>query len=366
MDRDNKIIRISFLGVLINLILAGFKAAVGIVANSIAIILDAVNNLSDVLSAVITIIGTKLSGKKPDKEHPFGHGRIEYLTSILLSLIIFAAGISSLKESVQKIIKPELATYSIVSVIIVIIAIFVKFFFGKYLQRQGTALNSRTLIATGIDCFSDAIISLSTLVSAIISIIWQISIEGYIGILISMFIIKAAYTILKETLNDMIGIRADSETTKKLKDKMLSYEEVLGVYDLILHNYGPNKIIATAHIQVRDDMKAREIHHITREIATDVFNEFGILITIGIYASNDEGEYGDIQKYLNRISKKYKTIEQIHGFYVDNKTKNVSFDMIFSFDEINPEEIVKQITKKLKDKYPKYDFNVIIDTNFSD
>ena len=366
MERNKKIIKISFLGILINILLVGFKAIVGLISNSIAIILDAVNNLSDTLSAIITIIGTKLSSKKPDKEHPFGHGRIEYFTSVALAVIIFIAGASSLKEAVLKIIKPELANYSVLTILVVIIAIFVKFFFGKYLKKEGQKLNSRTLIATGIDCFSDSVISLSTLICAIISIIWKISIEGYVGVIISLVIIKAAYEIFKDTLNDMIGIRADSEIAQKLKKKISSYDGVLGVYDLILHNYGPNKIIATAHIQVNDDTNAREIHKLTRKIAMDVYKKFDILITLGIYASNDEGEYGEIKEFLSKLTKQYKHIIQTHGFYVDDQTNNVSFDVIFSFDEENPEIIVKEITSKLKQQFPKYDFNIIIDTDFSD
>lgn len=366
MDRDKKIIKISILGIIVNILLAGFKAVVGLIANSIAIILDAVNNLSDVLSSVITIVGAKLSSKKPDKEHPFGHGRIEYFSSVIIAMIVFLAGATSLKESIQKVINPELAEYSAISLIIIIVAVFVKFFFGKYVKKQGEVLNSGSLIASGTDSLSDSVLSLSTFIAAVISIIWGVSLEGYLGVIISIIIIKSAYEILKDTINDMIGIRADSETTRKLREKILSYEGVLGVYDLILHNYGPNKIIATAHIQVKDETNAREIHRLTRRISVDIYSEYGILLTIGIYASNDAGEYGEMQQYINKMVKDYKNILQIHGFYVDEQINSVSFDVIFSFDELNPEKIVEEMTNKLKQKFPKYDFNIIIDTDFSD
>ena len=164
----------------------------------------------------------------------------------------------------------------------------------------------------------------------------------------------------------MIGVRADSETTGKLREKILSYEGVLGVYDLTLHNYGPNKIIASAHIQVKDETTAKEIHRITRKITYDIYAEFGIILTIGIYASNDKGEFGEIQKYINLIVKEYKNIIQIHGFYVDEDINQISFDIIFNFDEKEQDKIISEINQKLKDKYPKYSFNIIIDTDFSD
>ena len=366
MERDKKIIKISIFGILVNLLLVAFKGIVGFFTNSIAIILDAVNNLSDVLSSVITIIGTKLSGKKPDKEHPYGHGRIEYIASVIIALIVLAAGITALKESVEKIIKPETANYTLISLIIIIVAIFVKLFFGRYVKKEGEKLNSGSLIASGLDAISDSILSLSTLVAAIISLIWKISIEGYIGFIISLIILKSAFKILKETLNEVIGIRPDSILTQKLKETILKNKEVLGVYDLIIHNYGPNNIIATAHIQVKDELNARQIHQITREIAVKVYNEFGIFLTLGIYASNDEGEYGQIQKYIKSLLEQYTNVQQIHGFYVDEETKNISFDLIFSFDEQEPEKAVQEIIKELKNKYPKYNFNIIIDKDFSD
>ena len=366
MERDKKIIKISILGIIVNLILVAFKAVVGFVTNSIAIILDAVNNLSDVLSSVITIIGTKLSGKRPDKEHPYGHGRIEYLASVIIALIVLIAGITAFKESLEKILNPEEANYTVASLIIIVVAVFVKFFFGRYVKTEGEKLNSGSLIASGTDAISDSVLSLSTLIAAIVSLIWKISIEGYIGLVISIIILKSAFEILKDTINEVIGIRPDSELTQKLRQRILNNKDVFGVYDLIIHNYGPNNIIATAHIQVKDELNARQIHQITRKIALDVYNEFGIILTLGIYAANDQGEYGEIQKYIGSILHEYKNILQIHGFYVDEDTKNISFDLIFSFDELEPEKIVQEIIEKLKSKYPKYDYNVIIDKDFSD
>lgn len=366
MERNKKIVQTSILGIIVNLVLVAFKATVGLLVNSIAIILDAVNNLSDALSSIITIIGTKLSEKAPDKKHPYGHGRIEYFTSIIIAILVLAAGITALKESVEKVINPEEANYSIASLVIIAVAVVVKFFFGRYVKKTGEKLNSQSLIASGTDAFMDSILSLSTLIAAIISLIWHISLEGILGIVIAVVIIKSSIDILRETITIMIGIRADSELTNKLKTKIIEFREVQGVYDLDLHSYGPSKIVGSVHIQVRDDMTAKEIHKLTREITMGIFQEFGIILTIGIYAANDKGEFGEIKEQLGSIISNYKEILQMHGFYVDEDTQNIFFDLIIDFKADNPKEIEQNIIKQIKEKYPKYNYNVILDLDVSD
>lgn len=366
MNRDKKIIKVSIYGIIVNVILVIFKAIVGFITGSIAIILDAINNLSDAASSIITIIGTKLSNKRPDKKHPYGYGRVEYFSSIIIAVIVLVAGLTSFKESFLKIIKPELAEYSVISIFIIIVAVFVKFFFGRYVKNEGAKLNSNSLVASGTDAISDSVLSLSTVIGAFISMIWHISLEGYLGLIISIIILKSAYEILKDTVSDMIGIRADSNLTKKLRKKVMSYKDVIGVYDLVLHNYGPNTIIGTAHIEVPDNMSAKEIHKLTKEIAADIYLTLGITLTLGIYASNSEGEFKNIKAYLNTLVKKYKTILQVHGFYVDEENSFISFDLIFDFDEKNQENIKNEIISSLKNKYPKFDYYVVLDNDFSD
>lgn len=366
MQREKQIIKVSIIWIITNIVLVIFKAIVWFISNSIAIILDALNNLSDILSSTITIVGTKLSSKRPDKEHPYGHGRIEYFSALIIAVIILTAWLVAMKESVLKIINAEKATYSIYTIIIVVAAIFTKFFLWRYVKNQWERLNSGSLVASGVDALNDCFVSLWTLVAAIISMIWWFSLEWYLWVIIGLVIIKTAFEILKKSVNDVIGTRADQEIINKLKSKISSYEWVLWVYDLILHNYGPNNIIAMAHIQVNDEMKAKKIHRLTRTISSDIFAEFGIIITLGIYACNDEWIYGDIQKSLNEIIKRHKSIIQMHGFYVDEKVNTVYFDLIFNFDEKKPTHIVRQIKNEIKKEFPQYEYNVIIDTDFSE
>ena len=366
MNREKQIVKVSIVWIVTNIALVIFKAFIGFISNSIAIILDALNNLSDVLSSTVTIVWIKLSSKKPDKEHPYGHGRIEYFSAIIIAMLILIAWLIALKESVLKIIHWDKAEYSVYMLIIIIAAIITKIFLWRYVKRKWQKLNSWSLIASGIDAINDAFISISTLIAAIISMIWWFSLEWYLWAIISLFIIKTAFSLLKESVNDVIWVRADQELVNKLKTKISSYEWVLWVYDLILHNYWPNNIIAMAHIQVNDEMKAKKIHRLTRTISTDIFTESGIILTLGIYACNDEWIYGDMQKRLNEIIKKHKSVIQMHGFYVDEKVNTVYFDLIFNFDEKKPEKIVKDIKNEIKKDFPQYEYNVIIDTDFSE
>lgn len=366
MDRNKKIIKISILGIIVNIVLVIFKSIVGLIANSIAIILDAVNNLSDALSSIITIIGTKLSEKRPNKKHPFGYGRIEYFSSIIIAIIVLIAGVTSFKESFNKILHPEVADYSVISLIIIVVAIFVKFFFGKYVKRQGENLNSGSLVASGTDAISDSVLSFSTLIAAIVSLLFKISLEGYLGIIISLIIIKSAIEILKDTIDDLIGIRTEKEIINKVKQTVNSYNEVQGVYDLTLHNYGPNKIIASAHIQLDDNLNVRDIHRLTRRIEIEIYNKYGIILTLGIYASNNTMEYKEIKSYISKLLKKYPTIIQMHGFYVDEEYRQISFDVIFDFSENNPEKCAEEIKLNLQKKYPEFAFSIILDADVSD
>lgn len=365
MERNKKIIKTSIIGIIVNIMLVIFKMLVGLIANSISIVLDAVNNLTDVLSASVTIVGTKLANKKPDKEHPYGHGRIEYFTAIVIGVIILYAGILAIKESIEKIINPGVTQYSIITLTIVTIALFTKIFLGRYYKKVGKTVESKSLVASGQDALMDAFVSFTTLIAGILNIVWNITIEGYLGILIGIFILKSSYEILKESINLILGVRADGELCKTIKERINKFPEVQGTYDLNLHNYGPANTIGSAHIQVRNDMTAEEIHILTREIEYEIYNEFSIVLTLGIYAANDEGEYGEIKKTLESIINDYKEILQIHGFYVD-KSKNIFFDLIIDFKTEDKEKIKTEILRKLKQKYPDYNCNIIIDLDITD
>lgn len=363
MERQSKIIKTSVIGIIVNLILVAFKATVGILVNSIAITLDAVNNLTDALSSIITIIGTKLAGKAPDKEHPYGYGRIEYFSSVIIAVIVLWAGITALQESWPKIFNPDVTSYTTVSLIIIAVAVAVKFVLGRYVKGVGEEINSQALVASGSDAFFDAILSLSTLIAAIVSIFYNIHLEGILGVIISFVIIKASIDMLKETLDSMIGARVDSELSQKIKKSIEEVDGVYGAYDLSLHNYGPEDMQGSVHIEVDDDLTAREIHKLTREITFKIYKEFSIALTVGIYARNDKYDY--IRKDLDEIVSQYEEILQIHGFYVYEDEKLVSFDIIVDFDA-DRKRVKDEILEKIRQMHPEFNYIIIDDYDVSD
>ena len=366
-NRDTIIVKTSIIGIITNIFLVIFKATIGLLSNSIAVILDAVNNLSDALSSVITIVGTKLANKLPNKKHPLGYGRIEYMSAMLVSAIVLYAGITSVIESIKRIVHPEPADYSIISLIIIAVAVVVKVLLGKYVKIQGKKVNSGALVASGSDAMFDALLSASVLISAIIYFTTKISLEAYVGVIISTVIIKAGIEMMKETLNDILGKRADTQTTKKIKQLLIEESEVKGAYDLIIHNYGPNKNLASVHLELPDIMTVEQVDVLTRKLQTKVYHETGvILVGVGVYSYNTKNN--EISKIYNTIQETvmaYNWVLQIHGFYVDIEKKEMRFDIVMSF-EIEPKEGIKIIREKLVTMYPEYKIQIIADVDISD
>ena len=303
INRQKIIVRTSIIGIIANLALAAFKAAVGLLANSISVTLDAVNNLSDALSSVITIIGAKLSVKPADKKHPLGYGRIEYLSSMIIALIILYAGISAAIESVKKIITPETPDYSATSLIIIAVAVVVKIVLGTYVSRVGKKVNSDSLAASGKDALMDSIISASVLVAAVIYLIWGVSLEAYLGVVISLFIIKTGLEILRETISQILGERIDSEVSRQIKEELCTYDGVSGAYDLILHSYGPDQ----------------------RRMTAEIYQKHNVALTgISIYSVDlSDPETDALFHQVHDEVMADENILQIHGFTLDKRLRDV-------------------------------------------
>ena len=280
--REKEIVKAGVIGVLLNLLLVIGKGIVGFLAGSVSIILDAVNNLTDILSASVTIVGAKLAGKRPDKEHPFGHGRIEYLAAVFVGIIIFFAGVGALLEAVPEIFNPKLANYSLGTVLLLVLAILAKLGFGEYARRKGRKVRSRSLEATGMDALCDALLTFGTLVSAGVGILFKVSLDGIIGTIIAVFIIRTSIKILGEGWIDIVGRRVDSGLAKKITRKINGFPGVKKVSDLVLHSYGPTKVIGAARIQVSGEMKAKELAKLTKEIEEKIFEEEQVRLIIGV------------------------------------------------------------------------------------
>ena len=367
-NREKVVIKTSIISILANIVLAGFKAFVGFLANSIAIISDAVNNLSDALSSIITIVGTKLAGRAPDKKHPYGYGRIEYMTSLIVSAIVLYAGIIALVQSIKKIIHPEKPDYSMITLIILIAGIIVKFVLGLYVKNKGKKVNSDSLVASGMDAFNDGILSISVLLSAVIYIIFKVNLEAYVGVILSVFIIKAGLELIKESVDNMLGVRVESSLSRSIKKEVTKEKEVEGAYDLILNDYGPDKYLGSIHIEVKDTLTVTDIDRISRNITKRVLEKYGVILhTIGVYSVNTKDKTViNAKKEISKIVFSNKGILQMHGFYIDKKEKNISFDIIIDFKIKNREEVYNKIYDEVKEKYKDYNINITLDVDISD
>ena len=367
-NRHKSIIRTSIVGIATNVLLAAFKAFIGVVSNSIAITLDAVNNLSDALSSVITILGTVIAGKKPDAKHPLGYGRTEYLTSTIIAVLVMYAGVTALIESVKKILHPETPNYTVPALIVVAVAVVVKILLGRYFQSQGKKLHSDSLVNSGVDATQDSFISLATLVGALIFVLTGLRLEAYLGAVIAVIIIKSGIEMLMSALDDILGRRPDAELSRSVRRTIQENFPVQGAYDLIMHNYGPNQIVASVHVAVDDTTTAEQIDEMTREITQKVMEETGVIITsVGVYSVNTrDPEAVRVQDIIHEVASEHEYCLQIHGVYVDSEKKTARYDMVLDFAAKDLQALYETISEEVRKALPEYSVTSVLDYDLSD
>ena len=367
MNRSKEIIRTSVIGIVANVLLASFKAVVGLLANSVAVVLDAVNNLSDALSSVITIIGTKLSMRPADSKHPFGYGRVEYFSAIIIAVIVLTTGITSLVESVKKIINPIEPDYTTVTLIVIIVAILTKLALGWFVRKKGKQLDSDALVASGSDALFDAVITLATLISAGVMLLWNVSLDGYLGALISLVIIKAGVEMLASPINQLLGAQAPQDLIRQIKSDITEMDKVQGVFDIILHGYGPNLSIGSLHIGVPDTLTAHQIHGLTRSISELMFAKYGIIMTVGVYSvATGENKNAELQRSVIQTLTRQEHVVQVHGFYFDKDRNYLSVDVVPDRSVTDDEAFVRLLSDTLKTLVPDTQISVVIDHNYCD
>lgn len=367
-DRNRQIVKVSGVGILANVFLSVLKFVVGTISGSIAISMDAVNNLSDAASSVITIIGTKLASKPADRQHPFGHGRAEYLSALIISLLVLYAGFTSLRESVSKILHPEELSYTGVTLGIVAAGVLVKILLGQYVSRSGKRLHSDSLKNSGSDALMDAVISASTLAAAAIYLEWNISLEAWLGAVISLVIVKSGVDMARETLSEILGERADADLARRIRKTVMSFPEVSGVYDLVLNNYGPDSYNGSLHVEIPDTMEADQIDQLLREITVAVYKEESVLLTaIGIYSVNTKDpETVAVRKQIQDMVFEDPNVLQMHGFYLEKQKKEIRFDLVIGFDTKDRGAVSRKAAEKVKQAFPGYRVSVVMDTDYSD
>lgn len=368
MDRLKIIQRTSIIGIITNILLAGFKIAVGMIASSISILMDGVNNLADAGSSTITIIGATLAGKQPDRKHPFGYGRMEYISSLVIGGLVLYTGVTSIIESVKKIIHPETADYSVLALIIIAVALAVKFGLAMFTLANGKKTNSDALIGSGKDAFMDCVLSSATLIAALILKFTGLGLEAYLATVISAFIIKAGIEILLETISKILGEPGEVEDAIAIKQTIGHFEKVHGVYDLILHDYGPDAYVASVHIEVDETMNAEETDKLTREITDKVFEEHNVFLSaVGIYSRNlSNPEAAKLKVTIRDMVLAMEGIKGFHGFYADLEAKSMSFDLVVTLDIKDRKKAYMDALEAVENAYPEYRISAGMDMDLSE
>lgn len=346
----------SLVGIISNLILFFMKIIVGIFINSISIMADAFNNLSDSLSSIITLFGFKLGSKPADQEHPFGHGRMEYISGLIVSFIIILIGVEFFRTSFFKILNPKEIIFSYTTIIILFLTVLIKVWQSIFNKKLGKFINSQSLIATSVDSRNDVLVTISTILSLFIFKIFSINLDGYFGIIVAIFLIYSGFSLAKETLSPLLGESIDKDLAEKIKQIALKYDNIIGVHDILVHNYGPNKSIASLHVEIPNDICINIAHEIIDSIERRIHDELGIIITIHIDPVNiKDTRIKDLVNVINNVLYSYD--ERLHSH--DHRLTDCENNINFIFDLVIPYDYTKEkqneLIFKLKEEIVKLD-----------
>ncbi|MBM7870340.1 cation diffusion facilitator family transporter [Clostridium pascui] len=362
----------SIIGIVVNAILFGVKLVVGIISGSISVTADAFNNLSDATSSVITMLGFKLASKPADEEHPFGHGRIEYLSGLIVSFMVLLVGFEFVKSSYARIINPTPVKFEVIPFILLVLSIFTKVWLSRFNNYIGKTINSSALQASSMDALGDVFSSSGVALSLLLSKWITLPIDGYIGMLVSLFILYSGYSLIKETLDPLLGTTPDSDLVEKITSSLLSYEYITGTHDLIIHNYGPNKFIATVHAEVPQDISIVKIHDVIDRAEKEISEKLNVVLVVHMdpINTNDE-EVTYARGEVESIITKYSMIKSLHDFRMvgEGDTKNLIFDIVVCYTQKLTDQFIEEIksnlNKDIKNIHPHYNAIITIDRDFA-
>lgn len=376
-DTKNEKVRNSYgflagiVGVCTNVILFIIKLSVGLITSSISIMADAFNNLSDAASSLITIFGFKLSSMPADKEHPFGHGRIEYLSALVVACMVMIVGLQFIKSSFEKIINPEPVTFEFIPCILLLVSIGLKVWLSRFNKFIGNKINSSALKAASVDALGDVFTSSAVAISFLAAKFTTLPIDGYIGMVVALFIVYSGFTLIKDTINPLLGEAPDPELVEAIKEKVSSYDNILGTHDLIIHNYGPGRCMASIHAEIPSDISVVKIHEIVDEAERQISKDLNIYLVIHIDpVCVIEGEvkkaYSEILQLVNEID----FIESIHDFRVvgEGEVKNLIFDVVIDTSKkmkYSDDELKEMINNRIKKLHPSYNCVITLDKNYT-
>lgn len=356
-------------GIICNLILFTVKIIIGYFINSISVMADAFNNLSDAASSVIGLVGVKIAQKPADKEHPFGHGRSEYIAAFIVSFLILQVGLSCFKNSFQKILKPQVVDFYLPAIIILALSILIKLWLSFFNRKLGKLTNSEVMKATATDAFGDVLITSVTVLSIIVGKIIGVPIDGWMGTIVSVFVLLAGFNIAKETLEPLIGPAISREIYEKITEKVESYDCIIGSHDLIVHNYGPSRTMATIHVEVPRTTKLEDAHEIIDQIERDILREMNIFIVIHL----DPVETEDVnvlekRKEVTDIIHNIEPDATMHDFRIleEGGVRKLIFDIVIPYSYKSKDKIllITEIEKRIKEINEKDQAVITVDYSY--
>ncbi len=364
-SREGVILTTSALGILANILIAAVKVVIGLLASSIAIVSEGINNASDALTSVLTLVGTKLAGKHPDRKHPFGYGRIEYLTSLIVAVLILVTGIETLKESVVRIFQPADLTVTVVSIAVVAVSAVLKFLLGTYTVKMGKKASSTALEAVGLDSRNDSFVSLVTIASALLFLLTGLSIDAYAGIFISILILKAGFEVLRDTVSDLLGRPADKELAAALYHDIRGTEGVIGAVDMTLHNYGPDAYTGSCNLEIDHDKTVGEIYQVLRKLQLDIYMKYKVGMIFGLYAvDNDHEGVKELRQTIGAFVKARDHVKSFHAVYLEPETNRIYCDFIVDYDLKDWDALRAEFLAYMAERYPASEIALNIETEF--
>lgn len=363
--REGVVVATSALGILVNLVIATVKVIVGVAVSSIAIVSEGVNNATDCATSLITIVGTKLSAKRPTSKHPFGYGRIEYLTSLVISIIIFVTGFELLISSIRRIFAPEELSISYVTLAIIALSAVMKLVLGSYTVGEGKRVGSDSLIALGKDCRNDSLVSLVTIISALVFLLFDFSIDAYAGIITSLFVLKAGFEVLRDTVSNLLGRAGNKELADKLYKIILDEPIVLNAADMMLHNYGPEAYSGSVNIEIDHEKTIGEAYAVIHALQLKIMHEYNITMVFGMYAvDTDHEEILKMRKEISQFVRGREHVQSYHALYLDPDNGDIYCDLVVDYELRDWDELRKDFTEYMAKLYPNSRLELVIETNY--
>lgn len=364
-SREGTVVTVSGLNILVNLIFAAIKVVIGLAVSSIAIVSEGVNNATDSATSLITIVGTKLSAKHPTEKHPFGFGRIEYLTSLLISVLILFTGAELMESSVKRIFAPQEMSISYVTMAIIAVSALVKLALGLYTIKEGRRVDSSSLVALGTECRSDSVVSVITLVTALVFLVFHVSLDAYAGIIMSLIVLKAGFEVLKETLSDILGQAGEKELAQELYRIIRAEPLVLNAADMMLHNYGPDAYSGSVNVEIDHSKTVGEVYAALHELQLRIMHEKHITMVFGIYAvDRDHAQIRQLREQVAAFVREQKHVTSYHALYIHPNGKDLYVDLVVDYDLADWEALRKEFTAYMAELYPDKHLELVIETNY--